>query len=161
MRTWIKKLFACSIILFITPCMAIKALDVTSPVGYWKTIDDVNGQPKAIIQIVKNPDQTVYGRILKVFAEEGKAPREVCSKCVGEKHNRPIVGLIILENLQQSGNNEWSGGEILDPKTGKVYHCSLKIMEGGQKLNVRGYIGISLFGRAQTWLRVTNADKLT
>jgi uncharacterized protein (DUF2147 family) len=51
-------------------------------------------------------------------------------------------------------NTEWSDGEILDPKNGKTYRCDIQLTDNGEKLNVRGYIGITLFGRSQTWERV-------
>jgi uncharacterized protein (DUF2147 family) len=58
----------------------------------------------------------------------------------------------ILRRMRPQGD-EWSGGEILDPETGKTYRAKMRLLDGGRKLIVRGYIGFSLFGRSQTWLR--------
>lgn len=129
-----------------------------SPVGYWKTIDDVTGNPKAIIHITQRLDTTLRGKIIKLFATDHVD--EICSACTDERRNQPILGMRVLDYMKQSDSNshEWSGGEILDPKTGKMYHCKLLLADDGQKMRVRGYIGLPLFGRSQTWLRVANPN---
>lgn len=165
MDKWIKIILVTFLTLFALPqSFAEKTKptqDLNTPVGYWKTIDDVSGKPKAVLQILKTENQQLYGRILKTFPENNKEPAELCTHCPGERHNRPIVGMIILENLKQDNSNgtQWSGGQILDPKSGKIYHCTLKVIDNGQKLSVRGYIGLPLFGRSQTWLRITDPNK--
>lgn len=133
------------------------AANNNSPIGYWKTIDDVSGQPKSILQIWLSPNQTLFGRVVKVYPDPGKDENEVCALCQGSKHNQRILGMVIMENLSQNKDNpnEWSGGEILDPRSGQTYHINLKVLEDGQKLNARGYIGLPLFGRTQTWVRVS------
>ncbi|TAK77790.1 MAG: DUF2147 domain-containing protein [Gammaproteobacteria bacterium] len=135
--------------------MLVAAAADNSPVGYWKTIDDVTGQPKSILQIKETSNHTLYGKVVKVFPQAGQDPNPVCKACEGEKHNQPIIGMTILENLTQSQDDPtlWTGGSILEPKTGKVYHCNIQVMDGGEKLNVKGYIGIPTFGRSQTWIR--------
>jgi uncharacterized protein (DUF2147 family) len=60
----------------------------------------------------------------------------------------------ILRHMRQDGD-EWSGGEILDPENGKTYRARMKLTDGGQKLVLRGYIGLPLLGRSQTWARRT------
>lgn len=132
---------------------AIFAAGAASPVGYWKTIDDVTGQPKAIIQItiIKN---TLYGKIVKRFMTSDS--KVLCEACQGSLHNKPILGMTVVRNLKQSTQNPniWANGEILDPKNGKVYRAYLQVSDNGQQLEVRGYIGMPLFGRSQTWIRV-------
>ncbi len=139
-------------------CNVLAITSNVSPVGYWKTIDDVTGNPKAIIHITQRLDTTLRGKIIKLFAEDHVD--EICSACTDERRNQPILGMQILDHLKQTENNsnEWSGGEILDPKTGKMYHCKLLLADDGQKMRVRGYIGLPLFGRSQTWMRVTNPN---
>ena len=61
--------------------------------------------------------------------------------------------MTILSGLRKTGDNEWSGGEILDPENGKIYKSKMSLVDDGNKLNVRGFIGISLLGRTQTWER--------
>ncbi len=131
------------------------AYAANSPLGYWKTIDDVTGQPKSILKIWQSSNG-LSGQVIKIYPSPGKDQNELCTACKGARHNQRIVGMVILQGLKQNANNpsEWTNGEILDPHNGKTYHCNLQVIDNGQKLNVRGYIGVPLFGRSQTWLRV-------
>ena len=123
-----------------------------SPVGLWKTIDDVTGQPKSILEITDEAGQ-LSGRVVKIYQDGDQ--NKLCTACEGSRHNQRILGMMIMNGLSATKNlNEWGGGEILDPKSGKIYHCSMQLMDKGMKLKVRGYLGISLFGRSQTWIRV-------
>jgi uncharacterized protein (DUF2147 family) len=124
-----------------------------SPIGYWKTIDDVSGKPKSIIKISETQDHLLVGQVIKIFPNPGKDPHALCSQCKGEKHNQPIVGMTILTGLMKK-EEQWGNGEILDPQNGKTYNCSAKLAANGKKLDVRGYIGLPLLGRSQTWERV-------
>ncbi|MFZ2315718.1 MAG: DUF2147 domain-containing protein [Gammaproteobacteria bacterium] len=155
MKKIIQSIVFCASFLLLT---LAHAADANSPVGYWKTIDDVTGKPKSILQISQTSSQALSGRIMKIFPSPGKDENEVCEACTGARHNQRIVGMVILEGLKQSAANpnEWSGGSILDPKNGKTYRCKVTVMDGGNKLTVRGYIGAPLFGRTQTWLRVSS-----
>jgi|SRR5450830_465456 len=130
---------------------AAAAGDNTSPVGTWKTIDDASGKPKSLIVITEN-NGVLQGKIEKLFRtpEEDQNPK--CDKCTGANKDQPIVGLTILTGLKKDGK-EWSGGEIMDPANGKVYKSKAELTDGGSKLQVRGYIGVPMFGRSQTWLR--------
>ena len=133
---------------------AIAAND--TPVGTWKTIDDATHQPKSIVQITDSNGQ-LQARILKLLnrtpeaiAKDGEHP--LCKKCDGERKNQPIEGMNIMWGVTKDGG-VWDGGKILDPKSGKVYKVKLTLKDGGQKLDVHGYIGFSLFGRSQVWER--------
>lgn len=132
---------------------------LTSPVGQWKTIDDATGQVKSIVQIRKQ-DGTLYGTVVEVF--NPPAPNPLCIHCPGIFKDRPVVGLQILWGLRKTsaGNSgvEWTGGQVLDPENGKIYHCLLTLADNGQTLRLRGYIGFSLFGRTQRWLRVPGSQ---
>lgn len=123
-----------------------------SPIGYWKTIDDVSGKPKSIVQISESMNHSLNGTVVKLFQDPGK----ICTACSGTNKNQPILGMNVMDGFVQNKDNhmQWTNGEILDPKSGKIYHCHLQLMEGGQKMLVRGYIGIPLFGRSQLWERV-------
>jgi uncharacterized protein (DUF2147 family) len=129
------------------------AASTDSPVGLWKTIDDVTGKPKSILRITQDTDGILSGVVTKIFPKAGQNQHEVCEACQGAKHNQPIVGMQILSGLKQDGD-VWSGGKILDPKNGKTYQCKVQLIENGSALNVRGFIGFSLIGRSQKWLRV-------
>ena len=122
--------------------------------GYWTTINDVDNMPRSVIQIYKTKG-TIEGRIIKIYPRSGD--HDFCVHCPEPMKNKPIKGLKILWGLKQDSNLAWSGGKILDPKKGKVYKCKMSLDQTGKKLNVRGYIGISLFGRTQTWIRRKSA----
>ncbi|MCF6132054.1 DUF2147 domain-containing protein [Flavobacterium wongokense] len=116
--------------------------------GKWKTIDDLTGKEKGIVEIYEYKGK-VYGKIIEIFEADKKHLR--CEKCEGEDRNRPILGMNIIKGLKRN-DDVYEGGKIIDPKNGKSYHCKITL-EGKDKLIVRGYIGISLFGRSQTWIR--------
>ncbi len=126
-----------------------------SPVGYWQTIDDVSGKAKSIVQISELPDHSLEGKVVKLYTD----PNKVCVACKGDKKDKPILGMVIMQGLKQVTDtpNLWSSGKILDPKNGKTYQCDIKISSDNKELNVRGYIGLSLFGRTQTWKSVPNS----
>jgi uncharacterized protein (DUF2147 family) len=123
----------------------------TSPAGLWKTIDDRSGQAKGLIRIREIAGK-FEGKIDKIFPKPGDDPAPRCEKCEGSLHNQPVLGLTFLWGFTKQGD-EYQGGEILDPESGKIYRAKMKLVEGGKKLEVRGFIGFSLFGRSQTWLR--------
>lgn len=127
--------------------------------GYWRTIDDVTGKPKAIIHISESQDHTLTGKILKIFPRPGYDQNEVCAACEGDKHNQRIVGMTVMNQVKADPDNKnlYTKGSILDPNNGKTYHCNVLLTQGGQQLEVRGYLGIPLFGRSQTWVRVNSA----
>ncbi len=123
--------------------------DGTSPIGRWTTIDDATSKPKSIVRVWAKND-VVYGTIEELFLEPGEEPDPVCDKCDGYHKNKPIKGLMIMWGFKRDGK-EWSGGRILDPENGKIYRCWIEVVDGGQRLKVRGYVGISLIGRTQYW----------
>ena len=116
--------------LFLSPIALSAKLTEDSPIGYWKTIDDVTGKPKAIIQIWQSPDKLLFGRIVKVFQRPMNNPHLLCTACDGEKHNQRIIGMTILENLKQTkdSTSKWIDGSILDPKNGKTYHSNMRLL---------------------------------
>ena len=116
--------------------------------GKWKTIDDITGKEKGIVEIYEKGGK-VYGRIIEIFDSEHRYRK--CEKCDGEDKNKPYLGLVIIKGLSKDGDI-YDGGKILDPKIGKLYRCKITL-DGKEKLIVRGYIGIPLFGRSQTWIR--------
>jgi len=118
-----------------------------SPVGTWKTIDDETKQAKALVQISESGG-VLTGKIIKLFAN----PDALCDKCDGERKDKPVQGMTILWDLKKNGD-AWGGGKILDPKKGQVYSSKAKLVDGGAKLEVRGFMGVSLLGRSQVWER--------
>lgn len=134
------------LLLFLLGGMA--SMHAQSIVGKWKTIDDKTGIEKSIVEIFEQ-DGKYFGKVLKILNPE-KADGK-CDKCPGLDKGKPIQGLVIIKNMKKDGD-ELSGGKITDPESGKEYKCHIKL-NGKDKLDVRGYIGISLVGRTQTWVR--------
>lgn len=117
--------------------------------GRWKTVDDKTGKQKGIVLIYEQSGQ-FFGKIESIL--DPKQANKICDSCKDERKNKPVAGMVILRHMKRDGD-EWNGGDILDPDNGKVYRCKARLEEGGKKLVVRGYIGISLLGRSQTWTR--------
>ncbi|WP_431610914.1 DUF2147 domain-containing protein [Chryseobacterium sp. 'Rf worker isolate 10'] len=113
--------------------------------GKWKTIDDKTKQPRSIVEIFKKTDGKYYGKISQLLA---KANNPNCVACKDDRKGKPIIGLEIIRGLSKDGD-EFTGGTITDPESGKSYKCT--ITRSGDKLNVRGYLGLSLLGRTQVW----------
>ena len=122
-----------------------------NPVGLWRTIDDKSGKEKSLVRVSESNGQLQI-TIEKLFREPGEEPNPLCDKCPGEKKNKPVIGMQIGSGLKKDGD-VWSGGEILDPQNGKTYKCKVWLEDKGKKLNVRGFIGVSVLGRTQVWIR--------
>ena len=121
-----------------------------TPVGRWRTFSDVTGKESGAVEIVEKNGE-LEGRL--IASSKPDFDTRVCDKCPGDRHLKPMKGLLVIAGVHRKGD-EWGGGEILDPDIGKVYRVKLRVTEGGKKLLVRGYIGFSLLGRTQTWLRM-------
>lgn len=120
-----------------------------SPVGLWKTVDDHTHKPRGIVRIYEEKG-TFFGKIENSFDPEDRTAR--CEKCPGERKDAPVIGMVIMRGITKNGS-EYGGGEILDPDTGWTYRCRFTISTGGEKLYVRGYLGLAMLGRTQTWTR--------
>jgi len=126
------------------------ASESDSPVGKWKTFDDKTGRAKSIVQIAEENGE-LTGKVLEVL-ESPAGPHPLCQPCEGERKNKPVEGMTILWGAKKNGAS-WEDGEILDPENGRIYHVILTLLGSGQKLEVRGYIGIPAIGRRQIWQR--------
>lgn len=133
------------------PALAQGQADDMSPVGLWKNIDDMTGKPKALIRITETRGE-LQGQIEKLYLAPGLDPNPRCDKCSGDKKDQPVLGMVFMSGLKKNGN-EYTDGQILDPDNGKLYRSKLSVVDGGKKLNVRGYIGVPMFGRSQIWVR--------
>ena len=129
------------------------AAQASSPVGVWKTIDDATKKEKSVVRIVDNGG--VYNGRIEKLLETTMAPDAVCKECTDDRKDKPVVGLLIVRNMKQSADDKsvFEGGDILDPANGKVYKAKMKLIDNGARLEVRGFVGISLLGRTQTWIR--------
>jgi len=137
-------------ILFVA--FSASALAQMSPVGVWKTIDDETKKEKSLVRI-KETNGVFTGTIEK-FLDPATKPDEVCDKCTDDRKGKPVMGMTIIRNIKANADDKgiWDGGDILDPNNGKVYRARLKPVDGGKKLEMRGYLGP--FYRTQVWQRV-------
>jgi uncharacterized protein (DUF2147 family) len=130
---------------FFVSCL-LSANDI---LGKWKTIDDETGEVKSIVEIYEKNGK-YYGKVIQIM---NKARQDAkCDKCTGSKKNKPVLGLEIIVDMKKD-DDEFTGGKILDPESGKEYKCNISF-ETKNKLKVRGYIGFSLIGRTQYWHKI-------
>lgn len=130
---------------------AASAVAQVTPVGVWRNVDDKTGEVKAEISIAEN-NGALVGRIEKALGKDAK-PGATCDECSDDRKGKPMVGLDIIRGGKKAESKDvWEGGKILDPENGKEYRASFTPIDGGKKLEVRGYLGP--FWRTQTWNRV-------
>lgn len=146
-----KTFVSAAVFLLLSAVAGFASADVNSPTGLWKTIDDKTGKERSLVRITET-NGVFEGRVEKIYDQPGDDPQHLCKECEGERKDKPIIGMTILWGLKKDGE-QYAGGEILDPKNGSIYRAKMKLLDGGKKLEVRGFIGVSLFGRSQTWLR--------
>ena len=127
------------------------ALAQATPAGLWKTIDDETKKEKSLIRITESGG-VFTGKLEKLLDPTTKADA-VCEKCTDDRKDKPLVGMTLIKGVthSESDKDRWDGGEILDPNNGKTYKVRLTPLDGGKKLEVRGFIGP--FYRNQIWVR--------
>ena len=131
---------------------ALSAMAQNTPVGLWKTISDKDGSVTSEVRVVENAG-VLSGRIERTFRSDVKADAK-CDLCKDDRKDQPIIGLEIIRGLGKAPGKElWEGGTVVDPDNGTVYKLKMTPIDGGKKLEVRGFVGFSLFGRTQTWIR--------
>lgn len=131
------------------PRAAAADAQLASPVGLWQPLDSA-GRPLGFIRIFE-ANGLYYGRIEASSPADDRSAR--CTRCTDERHNLPIIGLLLMRHLRQQ-DGQYVGGDILDPDTGRIYRCALRLTDGGHQLVMRGFLGISFLGRSQIWQRV-------
>ncbi len=141
-----KKLIALALV-----AAAGTSLAQATPVGLWKTIADDGKTEKSLVRIAESGG-AVNGRVEKIL-DPAKAA-SLCEECSDERKGQPVTGMTIIRSVKKGDDGVWAGGDILDPNNGKVYKVRLKPVDGGKKLEVRGYLGTPMLGRTQTWIRV-------
>ena len=137
---------------FVLATASVLAMAQNTPAGLWRTIDDDGKTEKSTVRIMIN-DGVLSGKVEHI-TDPAKAT-EKCTKCEDDRKDKPIVGMVIINDVKQDAEEPglYGGGLILDPAKGSTYKVRLKTVDGGKKLEVRGYIGSPMFGRTQTWIR--------
>lgn len=118
--------------------------------GLWIASDERDGKPRALIRIAERGGE-FFGSIEQGLRPEREAS-PVCEKCPGARRNQPLLGMTIVWGMKRAGEG-YGGGEILDPDNGQIYRCLMKLAMDGKQLEVRGYLGLPVLGRSQTWRR--------
>jgi uncharacterized protein (DUF2147 family) len=122
--------------------------------GLWEQIDEKTGKAESWFRVYKKGD--VYeGQIVKMFPKPGDDPNKEwrCDKCEGEDKNAPVLGMALIKGMKRNGL-AYEDGTITDPRDGSVYRALMNLSPDNKTMEMRGYLGISLFGRSQTWKRL-------
>jgi uncharacterized protein (DUF2147 family) len=152
MRPFLQRLIIIGAVLAAGAGVAAAPATEPSAVGLWEQVDEKTGQPESWFKIVER--NGVYsGNIVKIFFKPGEDENWSCDKCEGDERGKPVLGLALIKGMQRQGLS-YEHGTIMDPRDGAVYRALMKLSPDGQKLEVRGYLGISLFGRSQVWNRL-------
>jgi uncharacterized protein (DUF2147 family) len=121
-------------------------------VGLWEQVDENSGKPESWFKITER--NGVYeGAVVKIFFKPGEDENWICDKCEGADKGKPVLGLTLIKGMRRNGLS-YENGTIMDPRDGSVYRALMRLSPDGQKLEMRGYLGISLFGRSQVWNRL-------
>jgi uncharacterized protein (DUF2147 family) len=123
--------------------------------GLWQQVDSESGRSQAWF-LFRERNGVFEGAIAKMFPEPGRDPNPRCVQCEGDQKNAPFLGLAIIRGMKRHGL-DYEDGSILDPRSGTRYNALMRLSPDGRTLTVRGYLGISLFGKDQTWTRLPDS----
>jgi uncharacterized protein (DUF2147 family) len=127
-----------------------RAFDPTSAAGMWQKVED--GKPSLYVLVIDH-NGTFEGVMAKLFPAAGEDTVARCTGCTDDRKDAPWLGISFIRDMKRNGL-VYEGGNVLDPRDGKIYSAKMTLSGDGQSLTLRGYVGIALFGKDEVWTRL-------